>query len=221
MARNKYPEETQRKILEVAQKLFAEKGYEHTTIQDIVNGLGMSKGAVYHHFKSKEDIYDRISSVYYDKLDWFRDLNQLPGGTALEKMRYLFRFLLSDPEKLNLDRMGGGNTISISNNPKMVWLVLDSTIREAAPVVERLIHEGNADGSLCVAQPKETAEAFMLLMNVWVGIFIGDKNDFLSKMSFLQTMTDALGLPIIDNDVLRVALDYYDSVMANFKLLPR
>ena len=51
MARNKYPEQTVEKILEVSLKLFSEKGYEKTTMQDIVNALGMSKGAIYHHFK--------------------------------------------------------------------------------------------------------------------------------------------------------------------------
>ena len=39
VARNKYPEITVEKILEVAQRLFLEKGYENTTIQDIVNEL--------------------------------------------------------------------------------------------------------------------------------------------------------------------------------------
>ena len=53
MARNKHPEETVEKILDVSIRLFAEKGYERTTIQDITDALGMSKGAIYHHFKSK------------------------------------------------------------------------------------------------------------------------------------------------------------------------
>ena len=51
MARNKYPEETVTLILDTAQKLFLEKGYEHTTIQDIIDNLGgLTKGAIYHHF---------------------------------------------------------------------------------------------------------------------------------------------------------------------------
>ena len=50
MSRNKYPEETVKRILDVAQRLFLEKGYENTSIQDIIDGLGgLSKGAVYHH----------------------------------------------------------------------------------------------------------------------------------------------------------------------------
>ena len=52
MARNKYPEETVNRILDVAGHLFMEKGYEHTSIQDIIDNLGgLSKGAIYHHFK--------------------------------------------------------------------------------------------------------------------------------------------------------------------------
>ena len=44
MARNKYPEVTVEKILEVSQRLFMEKGYDNTTIQDIVNELGGLRG---------------------------------------------------------------------------------------------------------------------------------------------------------------------------------
>ena len=62
MARNKRPEETANLILSVAFRLFMEKGYEHTSIQDIIGQLGgLSKGAIYHHFKSKEDILEAVS----------------------------------------------------------------------------------------------------------------------------------------------------------------
>ena len=62
MARNKHPEQTVQKILDVSLKLFGEKGYEKTTIQDIVDALGMSKGAIYHHFKSKDDIIEALGN---------------------------------------------------------------------------------------------------------------------------------------------------------------
>ena len=68
MARNKYPEVTVEKILEVSQRLFMEKGYDNTTIQDIVNELGgLTKGAIYHHFKSKEEIIDALGEkLFFD-----------------------------------------------------------------------------------------------------------------------------------------------------------
>ena len=47
MARNAHPEETEHRILDSARRLFAEKGYEKTSIQDILNDLGdLSKGAL-------------------------------------------------------------------------------------------------------------------------------------------------------------------------------
>ena len=52
MARNKYPEETVKLILDTATKMFSEKGYDNTPLQDIINATKLSKGAIYHHFGS-------------------------------------------------------------------------------------------------------------------------------------------------------------------------
>ena len=72
MARNKHPEETVAKILDVALELFFARGYDNTSIQDIIDHLGgLTKGAVYHHFKSKEDILE--TSVNGSQLEiWSR-----------------------------------------------------------------------------------------------------------------------------------------------------
>ena len=43
-------------ICVAARQLFAEKGYDTTTMQDIVRTSGMSKGAIYHHFSSKQEV---------------------------------------------------------------------------------------------------------------------------------------------------------------------
>ena len=56
MARNRHPEETVNLILDVAFRLFMEKGYEHTSIQDIIDHLGgLSKGAIYHCCYRQDD----------------------------------------------------------------------------------------------------------------------------------------------------------------------
>ena len=47
MSRNKYPEETVKLILDTAAKLFAEKGYDETSLQDIIDRTNLSKGAIY------------------------------------------------------------------------------------------------------------------------------------------------------------------------------
>ena len=54
MPRNKYPEETVQKILDASLKLFLEKGYEETTVLDIISEMGgLTRGAFYHHFKGR------------------------------------------------------------------------------------------------------------------------------------------------------------------------
>lgn len=73
MSRNKYPEETVNLILDVSQRLFIEKGYDNTTIQDIIDELGgLTKGAIYHHFSSKQDILDAVIERLLQKYDCLR-----------------------------------------------------------------------------------------------------------------------------------------------------
>lgn len=47
-------------ILDAAGILFTEKGYDNTSVTDIMNAVGIAKGTLYHHFKSKEDIMDAL-----------------------------------------------------------------------------------------------------------------------------------------------------------------
>lgn len=99
MARNKHPEETVNFILDTAFRLFMEKGYEHTSIQDIIDHLGgLSKGAIYHHFKSKEDILiavtDRTTAASNQMLAVIRDREDLTGN---EKLKTIFRESICRP----------------------------------------------------------------------------------------------------------------------------
>ena len=97
MARNKHPEETVRSILDVSFRLFMEKGYEHTSIQDILDHLGgLSKGAIYHHFKSKEDILvavaDKMMSESNRRLAEIMNRIDLNGK---EKLKTIFKASLN------------------------------------------------------------------------------------------------------------------------------
>ena len=162
MARNKYPEETVQKILAVSYRLFLEKGYDHTTIQDITDALGMSKGAVYHHFKSKEAILDRIYDQYYAESGLHAAALDAPGLSGLEKLRKLLLLELTDPGKLSIDSV----TLSFRSNPQLLQLMLTSSIRDASPMIQRLLEEGVADGSIHTRRPRELAQVSILLLNV-------------------------------------------------------
>lgn len=212
MARNKHPEETVEKILRVSLKLFQEKGYEATTIQDIVDALGMSKGAIYHHFKSKADIMDLLSERYYQNLSWFPDPKGIPGENGLEKLRYVFRYFLSDPSKEEID----GMMLPLLRDPKMVSLSLDSVFREAVPYMDRLVQEAIADGSASPQFPQVLPEAFMLLTNLWMWteLYRRDREGFLQRLLFSKAMLEHFGLPILTSELVEVSMDYYDRLLA-------
>ena len=64
MPRNKYPEVTEKAILDTAKRLFLEHGYEHVTLQDIAEACGLTRGAIYHHFHGKEEMLDAVTKQY-------------------------------------------------------------------------------------------------------------------------------------------------------------
>ena len=56
----KTSEERKNEILDVAEQLFAEKGFDNASTNDIINKIGIARGTLYHHFSSKEEILDAI-----------------------------------------------------------------------------------------------------------------------------------------------------------------
>jgi len=58
--KEEYAEMTRQALLEAALKLFIQKGYHNTSIEDIVQEARLTRGALYHHYKSKEEIFIRL-----------------------------------------------------------------------------------------------------------------------------------------------------------------
>ncbi len=70
-------EETKREILRVARKLFGRKGFHQTSIEDVIAELNLTKGALYHHFKNKKEIFHEVckllnmeASLEFESLEW-------------------------------------------------------------------------------------------------------------------------------------------------------
>jgi AcrR family transcriptional regulator len=58
----KEPEERRNEILDTAETLFFTKGYGKTTVNDILQAIGIAKGTFYYYFKSKEEVMDAVLS---------------------------------------------------------------------------------------------------------------------------------------------------------------
>lgn len=202
MARNKYPEETVNLILDVSLKLFIEKGYDETSIQDIIDNLGgLSKGAIYHHFKSKESIlvavYNRISESIEEKMTEIRTDKSLNG---MEKLQKMFFSSLQGKEEVDIFTV----TPNLLENPRLLAMHLNSTIKDVVPnYIEPVINEGINDGSIVTDYPKEVAEIMILMGNLWMNPLIYDMTyeDIASKIKFFNFMMTSIGMPIIDKSM--------------------
>ena len=203
LARNKYPEETVNLILETAMKLFAEKGYEHTSIQDIINNLGgLSKGAIYHHFRSKEDILNAVTIKMSEQSNkMLFEIQNSPGLTGKEKLRKL---LVESLNRSVHDEIFAAAP-NIGDSPALVFSILRGTIDYTAPVyVLPIIEQGIADGSIQTEYPKELAELILLVGNVWLDpmIFDDDPEGIYRKCKMYDQMLRAFGLDILDESVV-------------------
>lgn len=207
MARNKYPEETVEKILTAAKRLFLEKGYEHTTIQDIVDQLGgLTKGAVYHHFKSKEEIMDAITTKMFLDGNPFEKVRGRTDLNGLEKMKEVVR-LTQEPDWSSLSRQ----SMPLLKNPRILAKAIEDNQTIVTPLWLELIEEGMADGSIRTEYPQEAAELLTLLDTLWMAptIFPATRDSLLHKFRCAGEIFANLGVPVIDDEMLALADKYF------------
>ena len=84
-------------ILEVAEELFAEKGFEGVSMQEIAERVNIQKSALYYYFKSKKDIYNSLILGIYEKLEQSVREPVMKGAGQKEKISQL------NPEKIITD----------------------------------------------------------------------------------------------------------------------
>ena len=202
MARNKHPEQTRNFILETAFRLFIEKGYERTSIQDIIDQLGgLSKGAIYHHFKSKEDILTAVCERMTDESNQLLlDIRDRPGLTGQEKLKLIFRASLDRPVQDQLFTLAP----NFSKNPSLLYAVLRETVDDAAPhYILPIIRQGLADGSIATECPEELAELVMLVANIWMNpiMFYSTREQSRRKFILFRQMMQGFGLDIVDDEI--------------------
>lgn len=202
LARNKYPEITAQRILDAATRLFLEKGWDQTTIQDIIDELGdLTRGAFYHHFKSKEDIIDAVLKRLASENNPFEQAAKMDGLNGLEKLKTAFQLSFTNNQ-------GQGDAIksipSILKSPTLIANQLLECVRIGAPSIQSVIEEGVEDGSISVHYPKQSAETLVILSNIWLSpiIFSVNTEEYMQKVKHLQELFNGIGLPIIDEQIL-------------------
>ena len=209
MARNTHPEVTERRILEAARDLFAEQGYEKTSIQNIVDLLGdLSKGAIYHHFASKEAILDRLTSMDWDSSQGLRDRIMADTGlNGMEKLRTLLSMAMTDEDHNQLNQ----EAARFLNDPTTLASNLHFWASELPDHWMPILEAGIADGSIPTEYPREAAELISLLTNYWLltQFYPATRAELKKRVTCLATMLAAIGVPAFDADMIDLMTDFY------------
>lgn len=202
MARSKNPEGTVNLIMDAAFRLFMEKGYEHTSVQDIIDNLGgLSKGAIYHHFKSKEEILvavvERMTAESNRVLADIRDRSDLNGR---EKLKTIFKSSVKRPVQDEIFTVAP----DFRNNPRLLFLIFRDTVDEVAPnYILPIIEQGLSDGSIQTEYPRQLSELIILAANIWMNpmIFDSGEEDFYGRLMIFKQLREGFGLDVIDEEM--------------------
>ena len=202
MTRKNNPQETIESIISVSMQLFNEKGFEKTSMQDIIDASGFSKGAIFYHFKSKEEIFEEAMEKQYEVVKtmmqkWY---DEMVGLNAREKLIRLIEYSIHDNElnATNEEMMKIGSV-----SPHLVVAHMKRNITHGAPVMAKVIHEGIADGSIVCEFPDECAELFMHLANYWCDpvLFDCDLETCGRRLRCLQQIMKDMGVDIMTEEI--------------------
>ena len=153
------PQERKKEFMETALKLFNEKGYEKTTINDIIKAMGVSKGAFYHYFASKEDVIEQISDNYAQRvLGMTSQLADRKDMKAVEKINQLFQIVQGYKRSSSQKRIQIKQIFQDEQNLKLERKITKKLRKQMAVSMEKIIREGVETKQFREVNPREMTE---------------------------------------------------------------
>lgn len=190
---SKNPEERRIEIIDAAKILFYTKGYSKTTVNDILQKVGVAKGTFYYYFQSKEEVMDAIVLRFIEMgVEAAKKIAEDPNIKAPDK---IFQILMSQKMDNN-DKQQMVDQLHQVNNAVMHQKSLVETILHLTPVLTTIIEQGVEEGSFNTPYPKETVE-FLLVSSQFLfdeGIFDWQPHELRQKaVAFAYVMEQTLG----------------------------
>lgn len=159
----KEPEERKNEILDVAERLFGSKGFDNTSTSDILNEIGIARGTLYYHFKSKEEILDAMISRMTNRL--IEKANTIAAQKEVPVLQRFTRMMLS----LNVsDGNLGKELLAQAHKPQNALMhqkMEKCLLSGINPIITDLIKEGITQGICQTDYPEEVAEMTFLYAN--------------------------------------------------------
>lgn len=153
----KDPEERKSELIDTAERLFLDRGYENTTVSDIVKEVKVAQGTFYYYFASKQDILDAVIEREIDEPE--KEVMHIAcgEGDAAAKLKEMASVILH----FQTAKRGLIEHVHEESNAIMHEKMERRIIARLAPTISEVIKDGAAEGLLSADYPEETAE-FMI-----------------------------------------------------------
>lgn len=207
MPRHDPDQKTKQDILEAAMRLFSERGLENVNIEDVVKEVGVTRGAFYHYFKSREELIAGVMYKSFECDNTYLLADQQKGLNALEKLHFVIkqnlrpRLEISDGMRKQMRKLG--------SNPVVFKNEIMFQVNVMSAYIEKLLVEGNQDRSIHVAFPKQVSQIALLIV-AWISPYTFEVSyqEYVDKILFFEQLTNSLGVPLIDEEIKQLYLEF-------------
>lgn len=149
-------------IIQTSLQLFMQKGYENTTINNIIGAANVSKGGMYHYFKSKEEVLDVVIHHLIDiDMERFVPIISNKKMNAIDKLNTISILSEDKPEKL----MEITDCFSRNPNSLFDYRAEELSKERTIPIIEKVILQGVQEGIFQTAYPEEIAQIYFTLVS--------------------------------------------------------
>jgi len=152
-----------REFLLTALDLFSEKGYEKTTIKDIIDRMGVSKGAFYHYFNSKEDVLISVANDYaYEAIGIIKNISAREDIDAVEKINKLLGAVNEYKSAREEERSKIKSVFNREENLKLEREIFKSLKKKSSAYFKKIIDTGVKEGTMGEPTNSEELADFIL-----------------------------------------------------------
>jgi len=169
-------------FLDVAQRLIQTRGYEQFSVQDVLDGVGASKGAFYHYFESKDAVVNAVIERMADEATpTVQPMLDDPDRTAIDKLERLIQGMAAFKAERK-DLVLGILQVWLSNDNAVVRERARRLVRtRLQPWLDGIVRQGLAEGAFSSGYPDQLASVLTTLVQgmselaseLWVGRQLG------------------------------------------------
>lgn len=151
-----------RELVEIAERLFLQKGYAETTVDDILEASGLSKGGFYHYFKSKDEVLtESLNNLVGDSLTLMEKVVEDQTLNALEKLKHFLQAKSTfEQSRRDYARYLG----LLMESDFILYRYYVSLSRKFLEPFARIVEQGVNEGIFDVEHPYETADLLVRMM---------------------------------------------------------